>query len=77
MSELMSHGTGWSESESLMDVIEIYNAWNGEDAPDFSPLQRRLREKFTDDELTTLETVVDTLHKFINADLTRRVLERN
>lgn len=76
MSELLSHGTGWSETESLLDIIDIYNSWNGDGTPDFTQLQRRLREKFTDNELVALETVVDTFHQFIAAELTRRILEK-
>ena len=76
MTELTRHGTGWVETEVLMDVVEIYNSWDGSDPVDFTPVQRRLRESFTDSELVTLETVVTALHKFIAADLSRRVTEK-
>ena len=76
MSELARHGTGWSETEVLMDVIEVYNSWNGDSPPDFTQVQLRLREKFNDDELETLEIVVSTLAKFIAAELTQRVVAK-
>lgn len=75
-SRLPSHGTGWTETEVLMDVIELYDAWDGSGSPDFSALQRRLREQFNDNELRTLETAVETLAKFIDDELSRRIVEK-
>lgn len=76
MSELQRHGTGWSETEVLMDVVEVYNSWDGDGTPNFTPVQRRLAEKFEDNELIALETVVDTLAQFIAAELYRRQVEK-
>lgn len=76
MSVPTNHGTGWSESEALMDVVEIYNSWDGNGQPDFSPVQRRLRESFTDNELLALETVVDTFAQFIATELWQRGNEK-
>ena len=76
MSELTNHGTGWSESEVLMDVVEVYNSWSGDDSPNFTAVQRRLAEKFNDAELDTLEMIVQTLHTFIAAEATRRAITK-
>lgn len=75
-SELTSYGTGWSETEALLDVVEVYDSWDGKSQPDFSPVQRRLRERFEDNELLTLETIVNTFAQFIAAELQRRTDEK-
>lgn len=77
MSELPSHGTGYAESEVFMDVVEIFDTWNGEDTPDFSPVAQRLRERFNDSELAKLETATHAFHMFITAEQARRAIARN
>lgn len=74
MSELPSYGTGWSESEVLMDVVTIYNTWNGEGEVNVDSVRRRLREKFTDTELIALDAVVEMLGRLIDVELTSRSL---
>lgn len=74
MSALPSYGTGWSESEVLMDVVTIYNAWNGEGEIDVDSVRRRLREKFSDTELIALDAVVEMLGRLIDVELTSRSL---
>lgn len=76
MSELPSHGTGWSETETLMDVVMIYNGdeniING--VPDFGTVQRRLREKFTNAELHAFDAIVTVLLQFVKLEITQRKL---
>jgi hypothetical protein len=72
MSELPSHGTGRIESEVLLDVVEIFNDWTGDSTPDFSVVQRRLRESFNVRELRNLETVTHALAALIAKELPQR-----
>lgn len=72
MSEPESHGTGWVETETLLDVVEIYNSWDGVSTPDFTVAQKRLHRAFSDDELHSLDTVLETLRKLIDHELTWR-----
>lgn len=74
MSALPSYGTGWTETELLMDVLTIYNAWNGEDQLDFDTVRQRLSEKLTDGELVTLSSIVEAFGMLITSELARRRL---
>lgn len=77
MSELPSYGTGWSETEALMDTLTIYNAWDANaEAPDFSTVRQRLAEKFTDDELVALAAVVEALGHLVESERIRRIREK-
>lgn len=70
MSEFLPiHGTGWAETESLLDVVKIYNEWDGESKPDFTVAQQRLHASFTDSELRTLRTITDTLGRLVDYEL--------
>jgi hypothetical protein len=71
MSELPSHGTGWTETEVLMDVITLFNE-DQESAPDFTVVQRRLRENFTTTELSALDTVTTVLLRLVKFELAQR-----
>jgi len=75
VSELPSHGTGWSETEVLLDVVEVYNTWDGNSTPDFSTAQERLRERFTTPELIALDAIAASLHQLIEAERMRRIEE--
>lgn len=73
MSELPNHGTGWSETEVLLDLIALYNADDFvHTQPDFTAVQRRLREKFNSAELHALDAIVTVLQQFIRVEITRR-----
>lgn len=74
MSELPSYGTGWTETELLMDVLTIYNSWNGEDQINFDTVRQRLSEKLTDGELVTLSSIVEAFGMLITNELARRKL---
>jgi hypothetical protein len=74
MSGLPSYGTGWTETELLMDVLTTYNSWNGEDQLDFDTVRQRLSEKLTDDELVTLSSIVEAFGMLIAGELARRRL---
>lgn len=69
---LPAHHTGWAETEALMDVIDIYNQWDGNGTPDFTTAQKRLHASFTSTELRTLRTIADTLGRLIDYELTWR-----
>lgn len=72
-STLPSHGTGYMESEAFMDVVVLFNTFavDGQ-APDFTSIQRRLREGFNLSELRNLEAITFTLTKLINVELATR-----
>lgn len=75
MSELPSHGTGWLESEALLDLVTLYDEWNEQDAntsPDFTLIQRRLRELFTLTELRKLELLTHVLAGLVGNELALR-----
>jgi hypothetical protein len=71
MSELPSHGTGWTETEALMDIITLFNE-DQDSTPDFSAAQRRLRDSFTTTELSALDTVVTVLLQLVKFELAQR-----
>lgn len=75
MSTLPSHGTGWLESEVLLDLVTLYDEWNEQDtstSPDFTLVQRRLRESFTLTELRKLELLTHVLTGLIGNELALR-----
>jgi hypothetical protein len=72
MSEPVSHGTGWVETEVLLDVVEIYNSWDSVNLLDFTVAQKRLHRSFTDTELRSFKTVLEALGKLIDHELTWR-----
>jgi hypothetical protein len=72
VTELPNHDTRWAETEVLMDVVNIYNEWDGSSAPDFTTAQKRLHGSFTSGELRTLRTITDTLGRLIDYELTWR-----
>lgn len=76
MNALPSFGTGWTETETLIDVIDIYSNWDGESEPDFSTVRQRLRERFTTSELITFGSVLEALGKFIESERMRRIEEQ-
>jgi RNA polymerase-interacting CarD/CdnL/TRCF family regulator len=73
---LPSFGTGFTETETLIDVIDTYSNWDGESDPDFSTVRQRLREKFTTGELIAFGSVVEALGKFIESERMRRIEEQ-
>lgn len=73
MSELPNHGTGWIESEALLDIVQVFNGdWSDESPPDFTIVQRRLHESFSLKELRDLETVTHALISLIDRELALR-----
>jgi hypothetical protein len=73
MSELPSHGTGWAESEVLLDVLTVFNGdWSDASPPDFTTVQRRLHESFDLRELRNLETATHALAALIDRELALR-----
>ena len=70
------HGTPYTETEILMELVTIYTEWNGDGAPDFSRIQRQLRDDFTADGLTAFDTVVKALGVFIEFELAQRAQEK-
>lgn len=74
MSDLPNHGTGWAESEVLLDLLTLYNSWEDSDAssPDFTQVQRRLRESFDLTSLRTLELITHILSGMVSQELTTR-----
>lgn len=72
-STLPSHNTGYMESEAFMDVVVLFNTFGIDgQAPDFTPIQQRLREGFNLSELRNLEAITLTLTNLIDAELTLR-----
>lgn len=67
-----THGTPYTETEILLELITIYSTWNGETTPDFTAIQSRLRDDFNDNGLIAFDSVVKTLGTFIEFELTQR-----
>lgn len=74
MSELPSHGTGWAESEVLLDLMTLYNTFDASDesVPDFTTVQRRLRESFNLTELRSFELITRVMTGLIDLELSLR-----
>jgi hypothetical protein len=69
VNDLPNHGTGWLESEMLLDVVTLFADWDGNLPPDFTIAQRRLREKFTLDELRNFEVTMLALRGLVSAEI--------
>lgn len=68
---MRDHGTGWSETELLMDVMTLYHEWNGESELSFATVNERLRE-VSSGELLTLQVVLSMLNALIQTQLAQR-----
>lgn len=68
---LRDHGTGWAETELVMDVVALYREWDGESELDFTDIVNRL-SAFHDAELIEFKTVLTMLSAVIQADLAKR-----
>lgn len=71
MTKLPSHGTGWAETELVMDVVTLYDEWDGESTPNFDNVIARTRT-FQDNELRNLWLVLTALGSVITSELAHR-----
>lgn len=71
MSGLHDYGTGFAETELMIETITLFNEWDGENDLTFEPVLTRLAT-FPETELLKLKTVLSALDLLIQKSLAER-----
>jgi hypothetical protein len=72
VTEFRNHGTGWAETELVMDVVTLYDEWDGDSELILTNVTERLHT-FHGPELLKFKVVLTMLDALIQRELAQRV----